>query len=58
LYSFVEEEERIEKTFEEVAQNAVQIIIESTTYDKSDGFIYIELCKKIYKKNKFYIRFN
>jgi hypothetical protein len=46
LYSFVEEEEKIEKTFEEVAQNAVQIIIESTTYDKSDAFIYIELCKR------------
>ncbi len=46
LYSFIEEEEKIEKTLEEVPQNAVQIEIESTTYDKSDAYIQVNLGKK------------
>jgi len=50
LYSFVEEEEKVEKIYEEVAQNAVQIVLESTTYDKSDAYIHLELSKKNIKK--------
>ena len=49
LYSFVEEEEKVEKIYEEVAQNAVQIVLESTTYDKSDAYINLELSKLLYQ---------
>lgn len=55
MYSFVEEEEKVEKVFEEVANNAVQIIIESTTYDKSDAYIFLELTLSDTKKIGEYI---
>lgn len=47
LYSFVEEEEKIEKVLEDIPQNAVQIHIESTDYDKLDAYIYVSLGKFI-----------
>ena len=47
LYSFAEEEEKIEKILEDIPQNAVQIDIDSTTYDKDDAYIYISLGKFI-----------
>jgi len=44
-YSFIDEEEKVEKIIEDIPQNAVQIHIESTTYDKADAYIYISLSK-------------
>jgi hypothetical protein len=42
-YSFIDEEEKIEKILEDVPQNAIQIDIESTTYDKTDAYIQVIL---------------
>lgn len=47
LYTFIDEEEKIEKILEDIPQNAVQITIESTTYDKQDAYIYVSLGKNI-----------
>ena len=43
LYTFVEEEEKVEKIYEEVAANAVQIVFETCTYDKTDAYIQVQL---------------
>lgn len=43
LYTFVEEEEKVEKILEDIPQNVVQIDLESCDYDKKDAYIYVNL---------------
>lgn len=45
MYSFIEEEEKVEKICEEIAQNVLQINIESTTLEDRDAYIWINLSK-------------
>ena len=45
LYSFIEEEEKVEKICEEIGQNVLQVDIESTTFEDVDAFIWVNLSK-------------
>lgn len=45
LYSYIDEEEKVEKICEEVAANVLQINFLSTNFEDSDAFIYLNLSK-------------
>lgn len=48
LFSWVEEEDRTEKTNEEIDQYMVDIYIGKTTYDKNSAYLYVILSKKTF----------
>ncbi len=55
LYTYTDEEEKIEKILEEIPQNVVQVHIESCNYDKDDAYVYVSLGIIIFYKINFII---
>jgi hypothetical protein len=45
LFSFIDEEEKVEKIFEDVEQNVLQINIHSAAYEDPNAYFYINLSK-------------